>query len=1339
MNTHTTFRIILFFFLINILSGQESITFKKFFEDDGLSNGFVTSIHQDSKGFLWLGTANGVNRFDGYTFKEFNFDKNDSTSMSHPSTWAISEDSEGMLWFGTIGGLDRFDPATEKFTQFHHDPDDDGSISSSVIESIAFDKLGNLWVGTDNGLNRMKKGSTQFQRYWYQTDSIRLVKSIVLTKEGSLWTGSLDTLYQYDYEEDLFCSYPLPGNNLLANKIRVIYEDLEGYLWVGTELNGAFRFDKNVLQFSEHLVHDPSDSNSLSNNKISSFLYHEKKLWIGTSGGGLNIWDPASKIMNRFPGTSSISEGVNSTTIRNILKDKEGNIWLGSFYDGLYQFNVNQNQFLNYNEKNSLLSKSITGMAIDKKGHLWLGMDSGGIGLFDLAEKEFIKYFKHDPNDENSLPAGRINGLYVDDAGLLWILTESPGLFSYNLQKNIFSSILDSIDTQNRDRLDWLNHFLPEEEYIWLGTQKGLYKFHKEKANIQSYTLPATGESDIQHGKNIFVTAFLKDRQQNFWVATYGGLNRYHPKTDTFSFYPYPYQVLGLLEDHTGDIWVGTSEGLAKFDSQTQKIVPLNHPDLIKNPVSALIEDEAGLLWFANGSKGVNGFNPSNNQVKTINKKDGMISNHFWAGIKAPDGFLYFGGPNGLVAFNPDSIGTQQAIPPVVFTNFKLFNQTVPIRNSLGDTLSWKSPLGKSITEVKKIKLRHWQNYFSIEFATLSFKAPENNLYRYKLEGYDKNWVETSAQQRMITYTNLDPGTYTFHVQGAIRNGPWNEEGATLEIRILAPWWKTWWAYISYAILLFLVISIIYRFQLNKQLAENEAKRLKELDVAKNQLFTNVTHEFRTPLTVILGMAEKIDQDSKQWLTEGVQAIRRNGQQLLRLVNQMLDLSKLEANHLPLTLQQGDVIPFLSYLIQSYESYAFSNGAKLIFNKRVSNLVMDYSPDAFTKILNNLIFNAIKHTPDGGKIELSVDKKEDQLFMEVKDTGIGISAEHLPFIFDRFYLVDASHSRKTEGAGIGLALVKELVNKLNGKIKVESVSNIGTSFQIWLPITRKAKNINTFKTLEEINLERFQAHRGPLVHEPSDLPIVLLVEDNEDVARYIASCLVNNYQVHFATNGKEGLNKAFELVPDVIISDVMMPEMDGYTLCEILKNDERSSHIPIIMLTAKVDTNARLQGLRQGADGYLTKPFHPEELALRLNNLIRLRKKIHSHFNEFPEIQGSKSEFPKEHEFLSKIKNIILEHLMEDDFGIPELCLEVGISRSQLHRKLKAITGKSTSLIIRQIRLEEACKRLIASDDNVSEVAYQVGFKNPDYFTAVFSETYGQSPTHMREEKDMQQ
>ncbi len=655
-------------------------------------------------------------------------------------------------------------------------------------------------------------------------------------------------------------------------------------------------------------------------------------------------------------------------------------------------------------------------------------------------------------------------------------------------------------------------------------------------------------------------------------------------------------------------------------------------------------------------------------------------------------------------------------------------NQTINVNQLSGET----------------IILAHDQNDLTLEYVGIHFDNPEKIQYQYKMDGVHEDWVERRAR-----FNNLKPGDYTFWVKAANADGVWNEQPTSLKIKILAPWWWDWWSQILYIVAAIIGGYALYKFQLKRKLETAETKRLQELDTIKTKMYTNITHEFRTPLSIIQGMTEQLEGNEKAKNT-----IQRNSFNLLNLVNQMLDLSKLEAGNMPIKLVQSDVINYLSYLTESFHSLAATKQIKLHFLPKESVIYMDYDPDKLMKIMINLLSNAIKFTNIGGDVYVQVEQipntawkqhniTKSNLAIQVRDTGVGIAATEIPHIFDRFYQVDDSTTRKGEGTGIGLAYTRELVKILKGKIEVSSELDKGAVFTVYLPMHRVAPMIfpdATKALIQKVNLQQDSTEKlEDAFSRDSNLPLALIVEDNRDVKEYLVTCLGKKYQLAFAENGTEGIEKAIQLIPDLIISDVMMPEKDGFELCETFKNDRHTSHVPIILLTAKADVDSKVLGLQKGADAYLAKPFNQEELLVRMKQLILLRKHLQVRFGGE---KGKKTvidkeriistKFALEEQFIEQVNQIISDNLEKEAFDSTQLAKTVGMSASQLFRKLKAITGKSTAIYIRFIRLEKAKDLLHTTDKNVSEIAYQVGFKELAYFSRCFSEEYGISPSQIR-------
>ncbi len=779
-----------------------------------------------------------------------------------------------------------------------------------------------------------------------------------------------------------------------------------------------------------------------------------------------------------------------------------------------------------------------------------------------------------------------------------------------------------------------------------------------------------------------------------------------------------------------------------------------------------ILADEAGNIWGST-NKGIFCLIPpaSNKgdhwQFRNFTKSDGLQDDEFNTGAYARlnNGDLAFGGVNGLNIFNPAEALAAGYSPDVFITDILVNNEPLTPNDKTGI-------LQQSIEQTKSITLNWLQDILTLEFSSLDFTAPAQNKYRFQLGGVDKDWVE-SGNRRTATYLHLPPGKYVFKVQGTNSQGVWSNKIAELQINVLPPWWRSWWAYLCYTLLLGLCIWAYFRFTLNRaklkaQLSfeQLEAKRVKELDTVKTQLYTNITHEFRTPLTIILGMAQQVINKPGEYFNTGMDMIIRNGQNLLKLVNEMLDLSKLETGKMSLQLVNGDIINFLRYIVESFHSLAESQHKQLHFLSDIDMLHVAYDPEKIRQVVTNLLSNALKFTPEKGNIYISVNEnvlagqaEKIGLVIKVKDTGIGIPEDQLEHIFDRFYQSDNSLTRKAEGTGIGLALTKELVKLMDGEIMVKSPpsgSNKGSEFTVLLPLTKvtdtEAGNMASLLQISRNHTIPAAPENKTVITNGQDAakPLILLVEDNADVVAYTASCLPD-YRLAVGEDGKEGFEIAKEIIPDLIITDVMMPFVDGFELCKLLRSDEHTSHIPIIMLTAKADIESKLEGLSTGADAYLEKPFNKEELSIRINKLLELRKNLQQYYlkkagltdvAQSPAMLAATGEMmlndKKEDEFVKKVREITELHLTETNFTVEQLCKLVFMSHSQLHRKLDALTGCSPNKFIRMIRFNKAKELLKDPSNSIGSVALDCGYNDPGYFARIFKQEYGVTPQEWR-------
>ncbi|MCB9264079.1 MAG: response regulator [Lewinellaceae bacterium] len=971
---------------------------------------------------------------------------------------------------------------------------------------------------------------------------------------------------------------------------------------------------------------------------------------------------------------------------------------------------------------------------LEDKKDLWVATARGGLNLLDRKTGKFTR-FLHNPDDSTSLSHNWVTTIYEDKTGRLWV-----------------------------------------------GTNLGLNLFDRENQQFrQYYYQPKT------MNENSITDDLLEDNEGNLWIPyVQRGITMLNPKTGRLTRYRYNPNdpntistdyITDLLLDKKGRFWVASAAGLDLFAFQPEQEPPFTvvKRQLVQAPINSMLEDGNGILWLGT-LQGLIRFDPETEAVRKYNTLDGLPSQAFDGGgeFKSPrTGELFFPTDGGLLIFHPDSLKDNPFIPPIAITSLYYYDSM----DKSGTPIE-----AQNISYQEEIGLPYHQNTVVVEFAALSYNKTPKNQYAYKIEEINDNWIQLGTK-RELTLTNLNPGIYNLWVKGSNGDDIWNEKGTRLKIIIRPPWWLTTTAKASYIILLLITLYALYRYLLTQRLKEAEAHRLRELDQVKTRLYTNITHEFRTPLTIILGMADRAVNNPKEWLLEGGRMIKRNGQRLLHLVNQMLDLAKLESGSMPLHMVNGDIIRYLRYLNESFHSYAELKGISLHFIPSVDVYPMDFDPAKLLDIISNLVSNAVKYTPEGGNVYMQVQEvqKDSMPFLEIKvvDTGVGMDEEELQHVFDRFYQAQAPSQppprgeeiRPPErggiartgqqkagrreptsplwgdrgglggaGTGIGLALTRELVKLLGGEVNAESQKGKGSTFTVILPVAQVAEKAgqpeDALVQSQGLSFTENVSFTSPEEVPPAEanLPLLLIIEDNQDVVQYLISCLDGEYQLVAAPNGQAGIDKAIELVPDIIVSDVMMPEKDGFEVCNTLKQDERTSHIPIILLTAKADIESKLEGLQLGADAYLPKPFNERELNIRLKKLIELRRSLQERFgNNTAELSAGGRAFPLEDEFLRKVRQLVNDNLSDADYGIVQLCRALNMSRSQLFRKLKALTGKPTSLFIRSIRLQKAKQLLLDTGLNVSEIAYEVGFTSPAYFTRAFSEEFGVAPSGVRE------
>lgn len=1287
-----------------------------------ISNSTAEALYVDRAGTLWIGTWNGLNRYDPVTnsFHRYLANPTDPSSLSSPHIHSITEDTEGRLWIGTRdGGICRYDPQSDGFVQYRHNPADPTSLSYDVVCMLYVDRQGTLWIGTGlpwdgvnnrGGLNRYNPNLDAFERFEHDPDDpqsllFNEISTLYEDSEGRFWVATwgdglqiLDrqtgTFLQADATTDRFSSAKWPqlrtanGSN---GAIRFIHEDAQGMVWIGGFLGGLDRYDP-VQEVNAHFAYDPQTPNSLSDNAVwSVFEDRHQILWVAT-WKGVNKINPANSKFELVSKGKNGSTGLYDSHVEEILIDSEGIIWTGT-WSGLESFNPVSGKRNLYAVGKTVPIKGLSEMVLilheDKNHDIWFGTLQYGLVHFDRTSEIFTNY-RPDSLNPTSISSHTITAIVDHPSEGLWV-SGTSGLDRIDLPTGQFYSLLDNLITD------------------------------PEQLNIQ--TIKATG--------------------QKYWIGSGAGLDLYDPDNNSLTPFLRGHVVICVEEDQLGGLWLGTNgDGLLHFNPATKHYELFTTKEgMPGNIIRALILDDTGQLWISTQS-GLAWITPHSTTINTFTPATAPPIQLYYphSAAKTSSGDLLFGGNGGYIRFNPEVVKGDQVSPNPVLTGLSLFNEQ--IRSNL------------QLDSTESIILNHSQNDLTFEYVGLHFIRPEENSYRYLLDNYEKDWRYV-GRQRSAIYPNLPPGSYTFRVQAANQDGIWSQHSAVLNVQILPPWWRTGWALFLFGFLFLSAIFGGYRIQRNRllqkersranlkearlrtEIAESKALQLKTLDEAKANLYANITHEFRTPLTVIMGMIGEIEgYDHERSI------ISRNSQNLLRLINQLLDLAKLDSGSLKVNLRQGNILHYLQYLTESFFSMAGEKGLRLTFYSEIETLVMDFDEEKIQHIIYNLLSNAIKFTEKGGKVVLHVNEitQKGQAFLQLKvqDTGIGIASDNLAHIFDRFFQAADTKIRKNQGTGIGLALTKELIDLMGGRMEVASNAGKGTTFTLLLPVVRHPDTPLFYEhqqspegTYRKIP-EPIAAHHQ---EEDEEKPVLLLIEDNVDVVTYIISILAKDYHIHTASNGKVGIELASEIVPDIIISDVMMPEKDGYEVCEALKKDERTSHIPIILLTAKATVDARIAGLKVGADAYLIKPFHKEELLVRLAKLVELRQAIQAKYastSSISTVVNTQKEPSLDDLFLQKLVKLVEERLNDHNLGVSELCRAVNRSNTQVNRKLKALTGKTPSQFIRSIRLQCALTLLQSSDLNISEIAYEVGFNDPNYFSRSFSEEFGHPPNMAR-------
>lgn len=1334
-----SFVLICLFHLSYLFAQKPKVDFEHISVEKGLSQSGVISIAQDNLGFMWFGTRDGLNKYDTRNIQIFINIPSDSSSLSSSfNIYSILSDSKGRLWIGTTKGLNLYQPLTNNFKRFLHHNKNPKSISNDVIRCVFEDRQQRLWVGTDSGLNMLDQNG-KFQHFFKEKSPSQglahnQVKAIYQDQLNNIWIGTTGGLSKISFKNQkiIFKNYrnlKNPKIGLTDEHVTSITGDSLNNIWIGTHLGGLVMFNHSTNRFS-HFLHKAEDSNTLTSNIVRKVLFdNQNKLWIATIKG-ISIYDPINKKFHLYQHDSESDKSLNQNSTYDLFKDKTGNIWVGTYYGGVNVHYAKTTAFQTYQYRtsaNSISSNIVRSLVEDKDQNLWIGTEAEGLNKLDVKTGEFTNY-KSDINNPYSLSSNLIKSVFINDDGKIWVGSHDGGLDILDPKTGkSFSDYQTKLSVKDLQII-----YKDLRNKLWIGTfTRGLFFFNEDTNQFVSLLNAKKGLSLAQN----FIKNLFMDESKNFWVSTDNGL--FYLAHDSKKFIDIG-KSIGLksadinlvTQDRMGRIWIGTyADGLIFFDSVGKSYSKYTlEQGLPSNNVLGIIQDDNGVLWLSTDN-GLSKFDGRNFKNYTI--EDGLKGNVFNnnAALKATNGVIYFGGYNGIVSFKPTDITETPNVFPIVFTGLKLFNKSVNIADKTG-------LLTQNISLTKKISFTYDQNIFTIDFALLNFVKSQKNAYAYKLEGLDQDWNYVDIPS--ATFTNLSAGTYKLKVKAKNNDGFWSKEPAVLIINVKAPFWKTWWAYITYLLFFAFIFTVIIRYLIIRE----RLKKENDLHQMKLNFFTNVSHEIRTPLTLIMGPLESLinysqDNDfaNRQLLT-----VKNNANRLSRLVNELLDFRKTEVGKLKLNIASCNIVHFAREIFLSFQHIAIEHQIDYEFSSDLEEIELYFDKQQCEKIIFNLLSNAFKFTPDGGEIAVFIKEADNCVLITVTDNGRGIPEEHREKLFTDFYQIE-DFSERNIGTGIGLSLSKRIAKLHHGDISLgPQSSDEGSVF-----IFKLQKGINHFDE-KQINFSNknsddssyYSFDKSHTKKQESELPsisivkkkeLVLIVEDNHDVRNFISQTL-NEYQILEAKDGLIGWNLAIEHIPDIIISDIMMPGMDGLELCRKLKTDDRTSHIPVALLTARSENIHQVSGLKTGADAYLTKPFSIQILQLTVQNLLISREKMRKKFVTLMSLEPTNTIIEShDQDFLNRVITQVEENLSNADFGVNELATEIGMSTPVFYKKIKSLTDMSVNNFTKTIRLKRAAQLLEQQVFTVYQISYEVGFNDTRYFAKEFKKQFGKLPS----------
>ena len=1298
--------IYLFFLCLGMHSAfsetPEQITFSYISINEGLSQSTVFSIDQDKRGNMWFATYDGVNKYDGYAFTVYQHNEDDPNSIANDISRIVKTDSQGRVWIGTRDGLSRYDEEKDIFQNFFYEKNGK-HLQVNGIEEISPEQL---LISTPEGLIMFDIKESKFIDDSFSTAMHKTIASTLYRQGDQIYIGtSTDGLYTYSITQKTFEKViPILG----TKQIQAILQQSPTRIWVATEGAGLFLINPKTKEIKNYL-HSPSNPKSISSNYIRSLaMDSQNRLWIGTFND-LNIYHEGTDSFASYSSNPVENGSLSQRSVRSIFMDSQGGMWLGTYFGGLNYYHPIRNRFKNIRNipyKNSLSDNVVSCIVEDKDKNLWIGTNDGGLNLYNPITQRFTSYTLQEDESARGIGSNNIKAVYVDEKkSLVYIGTHAGGLSI--LHRN--SGQVENFNQRNSQLVNEnVYAILPDGEgNLWLGTLSALVRFNPEQRSFTTIEKEKDGTPVVSKQ----ITTLFRDSHKRLWIGGEEGLSVFKQEgldIQKASILPVS-NVTKLFtnciyEASNGIIWVGTREGFYCFNEKTSRSNVYNTTNgLPNNVVYGILEDSFGRLWLST-NRGISCFNPETEKFRNFTESDGLQSNQFNTAsyCRTSVGQMYFGGINGITTFRPELLLDNPYTPPVVITKLQLFNKVVRPDDETGI-------LTKNISETKSITLKSWQTAFSIEFVVSNYISGQHNTFAYKLEGYDKEWYYLT-DSRTVSYSNLPQGTYQFLVKAANSDGKWNPIPTALEIIVLPIWYKTWWALLIFFATFAGFITFVFRFfwmrksmEAQLEIERRDKEHQEEINQMKMRFFINISHELRTPLTLILTpLQEIINKISDRWTRNQLEYIQRNANRLLHLVNQLMDYRRAELGVFELKAKKGNAHQLIQDNFLFYDKLARHKKITYTLHSELEDKEVLFDANYLELIVNNLLSNAFKYTESGQSITVTLKEENGWLLLQVSDTGIGIPINKQGKIFERFYQIESEHV----GSGIGLSLVQRLIELHHGRIELDSEENKGSTFSVYLPqdlsvykpselasnneqneeeqvysTNSKAMYFIDTEKVENESVESGDKKRGT----------ILIVEDNNEIRRYLSNGLADLFNTLEAGNGEEALEKLKDNEVDVIVTDVMMPVMDGIKLCKNVKQNIRTCHIPVIILSAKTDIKDQMEGLQMGADDYIPKPFSLAILTTKIQNMMRTRRRMLDKYAKSLEVEPEKITFNAMDEALLKRAMAIVEKNMDNiEFSTDEFAREMNMSRSNLHLKLKQLPGNQPlTLSVRFVSMKQ--------------------------------------------------